>query len=352
MEQETPARSASLSDVGGSKLSSQKYIWTIQVIFAIAIATMAFLSYIPAISAILLFFVLAVNSAAFVLFLTDYQKSLDSCNIETQQQSKRIDDFDQTTRQLIKRELELARANQRLAELDVAKSDFVSVAAHQLRTPLTGIKWSYTALLDPETGPLSAEQKEIAEKGLASISNTIDLVNDLLNVAHIEEGKMKFDIKQQSILRIAKKALEGVQLVAEEKKIILSAKLPDESGFPDTDIDAEKMELALANILDNAVKYTPIGGRIDFSISQEQGFIIVAVQDSGIGIPKDQKNRVFSKFFRADNATSIQTSGTGLGLYMVKKIIDRHGGKIVVDSAEGKGTSFIISIPETSAKKN
>ncbi len=128
-------------------------------------------------------------------------------------------------------------------------------------------------------------------------------------------------------------------------------KIPDESGFPDVDIDAEKMELAITNLLDNAVKYTPNGGRIDFSISQEQGLVRMVVQDSGIGIPKDQKNRLFSKFFRADNATAVQTSGTGLGLYMVKKIIDRHGGKIVVDSTEGKGTAFVITIPEISAKK-
>ncbi|MCX6766727.1 MAG: HAMP domain-containing sensor histidine kinase [Candidatus Moranbacteria bacterium] len=335
-----------------NKLSSQKYIWVIQIVFAAAIAAFAFLNYISISSAALLFFVLAVNSAAFALLFSDYRKGLESCNVETEQKSKKIDEFDQITRQLVKRELELNHANQRLAELDVAKSDFVSVAAHQLRTPLTGIKWSYTALLDPETGPLTAEQKEISEKGLASISNTIDLVNDLLNVAHIEEGKMKFEIKKQPILPIFKKAVEGFKLIADEKKIVLAMKIPDESGFPDVNIDAEKMELALTNLLDNAVKYTPSDGRIDFSISQEQGLIRIVVQDSGIGIPKDQKNRLFSKFFRADNATAVQTSGTGLGLYMVKKIIDRHGGKIMVDSTEGKGTSFIITIPEVSAKKS
>jgi len=352
MEEEKPARNASLSDAGGKKLSSQKYIWIIQIIFAFAIATMAFLNYISIISGVLVFFVLAVNSAAFALLFSDYKKGLESCNVETEQKSKKIDEFDQITRQLVKRELEVAHANQRLAELDVAKSDFVSVAAHQLRTPLTGIKWSYTALLDPETGSLNPDQKEIAEKGLASISNTIDLVNDLLNVAHVEEGKMKFEIKKQSLLPIAQKAVEGLKLIAAEKKIRLSAKIPDETGFPEVDIDAEKMSLAITNLLDNAVKYTPDGGRIDFSISQERGAIKIVMQDSGIGIPKNQKDRLFSKFFRADNATAVQTSGTGLGLYMVKKIIDRHGGKIVVDSVEGKGTAFIITLPEISAKKS
>ena len=335
-----------------NKLSSQKYIWVIQIFFAVAIASMAFLGYISAISAALLFFILIVNSAAFALLFSEYREGLDSCNVETEGKSKKIEEFDQITRQLVKRELEVARANQRLAELDVAKSDFVSVAAHQLRTPLTGIKWSYTALLDPETGPLTPDQKEIAEKGLASISNTIDLINDLLNVAHVEEGKMKFVIKKQSLLPIAEKAIEGLKLVAEEKKIALSVKIPSEADFPEVDVDAEKIELALTNLMDNAVKYTPNGGRIDFSVSQEQGAVKIVIQDSGIGIPKSQKDRLFSKFFRADNATAVQTSGTGLGLYMVKKIIDRHGGKIVVDSVEGKGTAFIVTIPEISAKKS
>ena len=167
MEQEKPARSASLSDASGNKPPNQKSIWLIQLVFVVAFVALAFLGYIPIISAILLFFVLAVNSVAITLLFSDYRKGLDFCNTETEQKSKKIDEFDQITRQLIKRELELARANQRLAELDVAKSDFVSVAAHQLRTPLTGIKWSYTALLDPETGPLNPDQKEIAEKGLA-----------------------------------------------------------------------------------------------------------------------------------------------------------------------------------------
>ena len=117
-------------------------------------------------------------------------------------------------------------------------------------------------------------------------------------------------------------------------------------------IDAEKMGLVLANMLDNAVKYTPNGGRIDFGISQEPGIVKIVVQDSGIGIPKSQKNRLFTKFFRADNAVGVQTSGTGLGLYMVKKIIDRHNGKIVVDSVESKGTAFIITLPEITAKKS
>lgn len=330
---------------------TQKYIWLVQVFLAVAAAILVFLDLMPILPAVFVFLVIITNSTALAVIFHNFKKGRDSLSADAEEKEKRLNEFDKLTRQLVKRDLELARANQKLAELDKAKSDFVSVAAHQLRTPLTGIKWSYTALLDSDTGPLNQEQKEIAQKGLASISNTIDLINDLLNVAHVEEGKMEFDIKKQSIIPIAKKAVEGIKFVAEEKKIALFVNIPDETGFPNVNIDAEKMSLVFANLLDNAIKYTPKGGRIDFSIGQDQGVIKIAIQDSGIGIPKSQKNRLFSKFFRADNAISVQTDGTGLGLYMVKKIIDRHGGKIIVDSTEGEGTTFIITIPEITAQK-
>lgn len=327
------------------------FVWSLQAFFAVAGGSLFFLNRISAAEAIAFLVVLLANSVLFSALFSNFRQKAEIFGAETEQKSKKIDEFDKITRQLVKRDLELARANQKLSELDVAKSDFVSVAAHQLRTPLTGIKWSYTALLDPDTGPLNSDQKEIAEKGLTSITNTIDLINDLLNVAHAEEGKTQFNIKKQPILPIAKKAVGDKKLIAEEKKIALNANIPEEPGFPEVSIDAEKIGLVFANLLDNAIKYTPEKGRIDFSVSQEQGVIKIVVQDSGIGIPKSQQDRLFSKFFRADNATAVHTDGTGLGLYMVKKIIDRHGGKITVDSVEGKGTAFIITIPEITAKK-
>jgi signal transduction histidine kinase len=334
-----------------NKLMKEKYVWILQVVFIAVTAGLAFFSLISTVSMLLLFTVLLLDSVLFAVIFSNFRKGQEILSEDSEQKAKKIDEFDKITRQLVKRDLELAHANQKLAELDKAKSDFVSVAAHQLRTPLTGIKWSYNALLDPDTGKLNADQKDIVDKGLGSISNTINLINDLLNVAHIEEGKTEFHIKRQSVIPIAKKAVEGIKLIADEKKITVSAKIPEESNFPEVNVDSEKIGLVFANILDNAVKYTPAGGRIDFSIAQGQGLIEIIVQDSGIGIPKNQKNRLFTKFFRAENAVGVQTSGTGLGLYMVKKIIDRHGGKIAVDSTEGKGTVFIIIIPEITAKK-
>jgi signal transduction histidine kinase len=332
--------------------SKKNYFWLVQSILLVAAIALFFSSLLPFASAMIIFAILTINSGIFALITSKLEKGLQEIDLDAEQKTKKLDSFDQITRQLVKRELELARANQKLAELDKAKSDFVSVAAHQLRTPLTGIKWAFTTLLDTDTGPLTDDQKDIVEKGLSSISNTIDLVNDLLNVAHVEEGKTEFTLKRQSIIPIAQKAVADKVFIIEEKKISLTSKIPPEAGFPEVNIDGDKIGLVLANMLDNAVKYTPTGGLIDFNLSQDQGAIKIAIQDSGIGIPKSQRDRLFTKFFRADNAIGVQTDGTGLGLYMVKKIIDRHGGKIVVDSTEGKGTTFIITIPESTAKRS
>ncbi|MCX6762251.1 MAG: HAMP domain-containing sensor histidine kinase [Candidatus Moranbacteria bacterium] len=338
----------------GNKNSSAKtkYVWLLQIIIVAAAGAAFYYAFLSVSAAVFLFVIVVVNSILFKIIFSELKITQESCSAETEDKSKKIEEFDKITRQLVKRELEVAHANQKLGELDAAKSDFISVAAHQLRTPLTGIKWSYTTLLDKETGSLNADQKEIVEKGLSAIDQSINLINDLLNVAHLEEGKLDFSFKRQSLIPIIKKAVDGIKLITEEKKITLTQKIPDEAGFPELNIDADKMALAVTNLLDNAVKYTPVGGRIDFSVDQDQGLVKISVQDSGIGIPKSQKERLFTKFFRADNATKVQTSGTGLGLFMVKNIVDRHGGKIIVESEEGKSTTFIITIPEVSAKKS
>ena len=329
-----------------------KYVWLFQIIIAVAAGAAFYFDFLPIPIAVFLFIIVAGNSILFKSIFSELKTTRESCSADTEDKSKKIEEFDKITRQLVKRELEVARANQKLGELDAAKSDFISVAAHQLRTPLTGIKWSYTALLEKETGPLNADQKEIAEKGLSAIDQAINLINDLLNVAHLEEGKLDFAFKRQSLIPIIKKAADGIKLITEEKKITVTSKIPSVAGFPELNIDADKMALAIANLLDNAVKYTPVGGRIDFSVGQDQGLVKISVQDSGIGIPKSQKERLFTKFFRADNATKVQTDGTGLGLFMVKNVVDRHGGKIIVESEEGKGTTFIITLPEITAKKS
>lgn len=251
---------------------------------------------------------------------------------------------------LVSRDIELTEANMRLMALDASKSEFVSVAAHQLRTPATGIRWSFNALLDRELGEINSEQAKALGDGLKSSIRMINLINDLLNVARIEEGRFGLHFKKLSFERIMQSVIDQHKKAIDEKGILFF--LDVKPGISPLSLDEEKISIALDNLLDNAVKYTSPGGTITVKIKEENADVHVSMSDTGIGIPKNQINRLFIKFFRADNAMRFQTSGTGLGLYVVKNIIEAHGGSIAFTSEENKGTtiSFTIPIPKSTGE--
>ncbi len=244
---------------------------------------------------------------------------------------------------LVRRDIELTEANTRLMALDVSKSEFVSVAAHQLRTPITGIRWSFSTLLDREMGEINSEQQKILEDGLKSSVRMIALINDLLNVARIEEGRFGLRFKKYALGIIMQGVADRHRKAIDEKGILFF--LDIQPGIPSLDLDEEKMNIALDNIFDNAIKYTSPGGTITAKIREEKHIVHVAISDTGIGIPKNQIDKLFAKFFRADNAMRFQTSGSGLGLYVVKNIIETHGGAIHVESEENKGTTISFTLP-------
>ncbi|MBI2624177.1 HAMP domain-containing protein [Candidatus Parcubacteria bacterium] len=250
----------------------------------------------------------------------------------------------ETAKILVRRDLELTEANARLQELDVMKSDFVSVAAHQLRTPLTGIRWSYETLLEAEAEPLTAEQRKIVDGGHKAVLRLIELVGDLLNVARIEEGRFGFRLERQSIRPLLEEFASRFSKATADKGLHFTAELPAKD-LPAVELDAERMGLALDNLLDNAVKYTPPGGTVRLRAAAAPKQLRITVSDTGIGIPSNQMHRLFTKFFRADNALLFQTTGSGLGLYVVKNIISSHDGTISIESHEGRGTTATISLP-------
>lgn len=247
---------------------------------------------------------------------------------------------------LIQRDLELTRANQRLEELDALKSEFVSVAAHQLRTPLAGIRWSLTTLGEKETGMLNSEQKKILSGAHKVTLLLIDLINDLLNVARIEEGRFGYRFIHQPLKTIITDLLPRFEKMAREKGVHFFPDLPQHDQLS-LKLDGEKIAMAIDNLLDNAIKYTPPGGSVTLTVTHKKNAMVLEVKDSGIGIPKDQLPRIFNKFFRADNALLFQTSGTGLGLYVVKNVVEAHSGTIDIESTEGKGTTIRASLPIT-----
>lgn len=230
-----------------------------------------------------------------------------------------------------------------LREFDRLKSDFISVAAHQLRTPLSGVKWVLKLLLDGDLGAITTEQKEMLKRGFDTNEKMIQLVNDLLNVSRIENGKFGYAFERNDFSKLLKTLVENSELAARARGIEILVE--DRAQVGEFLFDAEKLLIAFQNIVDNAVKYTLPGGRVFISIEKQGDYVQVKIKDTGVGIPKSELHKLFSKFFRATNVIHLQTDGSGLGLFIVKSIILRHGGQVWVDSVEGKGTTFTVIVP-------
>lgn len=222
------------------------------------------------------------------------------------------------------------------------KTEFVSVAAHQLRTPLSAIKWTVRMILDGDVGSINEEQKELLEKTYISNERMIRLINDLLNVSRIEEGRLLYNQEEVQIEDVLEGVVNASQEILRNKNIKLKV---EKKELPKVIIDKEKMGLVIQNLLENAVKYTHQGGKIKISLDNDEKNVIFKIEDSGVGIPKDQQDRIFTKFFRAENVTRMETDGTGLGLYTTKNIIQAHKGEIWFESEENKGTTFYFKIP-------
>ena len=225
-----------------------------------------------------------------------------------------------------------------------SKSEFISIAAHQLRTPLSGIKWAIRLVIDGDMGPVSPSQLKLLKRGYDTNEKMIILVNDLLNVARIEDGRFGYEFKKDDIVETISTIVSGASILAKERNITLKFEKP-KNKIDKFIFDSKRVSLALQNLIDNAIKYTQPGGIVFVGVSKKGKYAEVQVKDSGVGVPADQLNRLFSKFFRARNVLRMQTAGSGLGLFIVKNIIARHGGKIRVESKEGEGTTFYFTLP-------
>lgn len=225
------------------------------------------------------------------------------------------------------------------------KSEFVSIAAHQLRTPLSAIKWTLTSLLDGDFGELNDEQKKYIAKTNLSNERMINLVDDLLNLSRIEEGRYVYRITIASVENLISAVLKGVELKAKEKNIKINVKL--EKKLPDITIDEEKIKMVLQNLIENAINYSHEKNDVHIAVrnDKKKREVAFSVKDRGIGIPEEQKDRIFTKFFRAENAIRAETVGSGLGLFIDKNIVDAHKGRIWFESELNKGSTFTFCIP-------
>lgn len=228
--------------------------------------------------------------------------------------------------------------------VDRMKSEFVTLAAHQLRTPLSAVKWSLRMLLDEDLGKLSEEQKKFLQDTYKTNEKMIFLVNSLLNVSEIEEGKYLSKIVLSSIEDIIQSIVDAHKKEIERRKLRFEFKKPKEQ-LPKLMLDVEKMKIAIRNIFDNALRYTLPRGKVSISLRRDEKEIEVQIQDTGVGILQEQQEKVFTKFFRGVNIIKMETEGTGLGLFISKNIIEAHGGRIWFESEEGKGSTFYFTIP-------
>lgn len=242
------------------------------------------------------------------------------------------------TKEALEAELEKTK------ELDRNKTEFISVAAHQLRTPMAGIKWVMSMAADGDLGPVTEELKHHLTNGVENTDRMIKVINGLLDLSQLEEAKSQFHFESKDIVSLTKEVLKALAPNAEKCKVNLKLDEPKKK-IPSVRIDGEKIKAALSNLVDNAIKYSPQGKLVRVGITHIGKEVQITIADQGYGIPKDQQTRVFEKFFRAKNIVKIQTEGSGLGLTIVKDIVDKHDGKIFFESVEDQGTTFTLALP-------
>jgi signal transduction histidine kinase len=232
----------------------------------------------------------------------------------------------------------LRKANEKLKALDETKDDFISMASHQLRTPLTSIKGYISMVLEEDAGKISPMQKEMLGQAFFSSQRMVYLISDLLNVSRLKTGKFIIEPAKVNLANVVKEELGQLEETAAARKLKLVYDQPN--SFPDLMLDETKTRQVIMNFVDNAIYYTPAGGTITVRLINNPSTIELRVEDNGIGVPKPEQRHLFTKFYRAGNARKARPDGTGLGLFMAKKVIVSQGGSILFESTEGKGSMF------------
>jgi len=229
-------------------------------------------------------------------------------------------------------------------EILSAKSEFLTVAAHQIRTPLSAIKWTFESVINGDFGAVTDNQKEALNNGLISTDRVLKLANDLLDTANIESGKFGYDFIQSDLISLVSKMIEGYLPMAEKHNIKIYLEPPPDALEP-FKFDPLRIKIVFQNLIENAIRYNVENGEVAIKLEKKPPYLEVSVQDTGIGIPKEELPKMFVKFFRASNVVKYETEGTGLGLYITKNIVEAHGGKIWVESVENRGTTFHFTLP-------
>lgn len=237
----------------------------------------------------------------------------------------------------------LKRTNEKLVALDDTKDEFISMASHQLRTPLTSIKGYISMMLEGDLGKINDTQRKALEEAFNSSQRMVFLISDFLNISRIRTGKFVIEHNETDLNKIVLEEITQLRDLAGLRDQIINYTPP--KNFPIVILDETKIRQVMMNFIDNAIFYTPKNGTISIVLEQTKTEVIFKVTDTGIGVPKNVQHRLFTKFFRAENARNARPDGTGLGLFMAQKIIDLQGGKVIFQSVENKGSTFGFRFP-------
>jgi len=238
---------------------------------------------------------------------------------------------------------QLQKSNEKLKALDEAKDEFISMASHQLRTPLTSVKGYVSMVLEEDAGPINDQQRKFLNQAFISSQRMVYLISDLLNVSRLKTGKFVIENKPAYLPDTVEQEIAQLEETVKARELTMKYNKPE--SFPTVGIDEEKLRQVIMNFADNAIYYTPAGGVINIELKATKDSIEYTVKDDGIGVPKSEQPHLFTKFYRAGNARKARPDGTGLGLFMAKKVITAQGGAIIFHSAEGKGSTFGFTLP-------
>lgn len=235
----------------------------------------------------------------------------------------------------------LQKTNKKLREMDETKDEFISMASHQLRTPLTSVKGYMSMVMEGDAGKLNKKQETLLNQAFVSSQRMVYLIADLLNVSRLKTGKFIIDAQPTNLADVVEGEISQLMETAKNKKIKLKYDKP--KNFPKLLLDETKIRQVIMNFADNAIYYTPTGGNVNIDLKEDDGHIYFRVKDDGLGVPQADQAKLFTKFYRASNARKARPDGTGLGLFMAKKVVDAQEGTILFESREGKGSTFGFS---------
>lgn len=257
---------------------------------------------------------------------------------------KEIQAFNSTLQQNVEEATrELRHSNKKLHELDESKDEFISMASHQLRTPLTTVKGYISMLLDGDVGQVTPAQRKVLEEAFNSSQRMVYLIGDFLNVSRLQTGKFEIESHEIDLAEVLAQEVRQMQDGARSRKMKLAYQRPE--NIPPISVDENKIRQVIMNFIDNAIYYSKQGDTIEVSLTKHANHLSLKVTDHGIGVPASERHRLFAKFYRASNAKKQRPDGTGIGLFMARKVIVAHGGTMIFETAEGKGSTFGFRLP-------